>query len=79
LNSRSSLGVEKPRIQCGLWPREAHHTYRVREMVGISPDGVDAAIRDGLARTAQTTGSLDWFEVPSIRATWRTALSRTSR
>lgn len=44
-----------------------NHTYRVIEVVGSSPDGVDAAIRSGLARAAQTMRNLDWFEVESIR------------
>jgi len=44
-----------------------NHTYRVIEIVGSSPDGVDAAIRSGLARAAQTIRKLDWFEVESIR------------
>ncbi|MEZ0362348.1 dodecin [Mycobacterium sp. pUA109] len=43
------------------------HTYRVIEIVGTSPDGVDAAIRNGLSRAAQTTRNLDWFEVESVR------------
>ncbi|MFC4942987.1 dodecin [Pseudonocardia sp. GCM10023141] len=43
------------------------HTYRVTEIVGTSPDGVDAAIRSGLARAAQTLRNLDWFEVQQIR------------
>jgi dodecin len=45
----------------------SNHTYRVIEIVGSSPDGVDAAIRAGLARAAETTRNLDWFEVQSIR------------
>lgn len=45
----------------------SNHTYRVIEIVGTSPDGVDAAIRSGLARAAQTMRALDWFEVESIR------------
>jgi flavin-binding protein dodecin len=44
-----------------------NHTYRVIEIVGTSPDGVDAAIRNGLARAAETTRGLDWFEVQSVR------------
>ena len=44
-----------------------NHTYRVVEIVGSSPDTVDAAIRNGIARAAQTTRNLDWFEVQSIR------------
>ena len=43
------------------------HTYRVIEIVGTAPDGVDAAIRNGLARAAQTMRGLDRFEVESVR------------
>jgi dodecin len=45
----------------------SNHTYRVIEIVGTSPDGVDAAIQSGLTRAAQTMRALDWFEVQSIR------------
>lgn len=44
-----------------------NHTYRVIEIVGTSPDGIDAAIRNGLARAAETTRGLDWFDVQSVR------------
>jgi flavin-binding protein dodecin len=43
------------------------HTYRVTEIVGTSPDGVDAAIRSGISRAATTLRQLDWFEVTEIR------------
>jgi dodecin len=43
------------------------HTYRVVEIVGTSPDGVDEAIRNGVSRAAQTIRGLDWFEVQSVR------------
>jgi len=42
-------------------------TYRVTEIVGTSPDGIDAAIRNGLRRAGQTLRHLDWFEVTEIR------------
>jgi dodecin len=45
----------------------SNHTYRVIEIVGSSPDGIDAAIRNGLTRAAETTRNLDWFEVQSVR------------
>jgi flavin-binding protein dodecin len=45
----------------------SNNTYRVIEIVGSSPDGVDAAIRSGVARAAQTMRGLDWFEVQTIR------------
>ncbi|GAB2980467.1 dodecin family protein [Streptomyces pseudoechinosporeus] len=43
------------------------HTYRVTEIVGTSPDGVDQAIRNGIARASQTLRHLDWFEVTEVR------------
>lgn len=45
----------------------SEHTYRVVEIVGTSPDGVDAAIKNGVSRAAQTIRGLDWFEVISVR------------
>ena len=45
----------------------ANHVYRVTEIVGTSPDGVDAAIRNGIARAAQTLHGLNWFEVTGMR------------
>ena len=44
-----------------------NRTYRVTEIVGTSPDGVDAAIRNGLERAARTLRHLDWFEVLETR------------
>lgn len=43
------------------------HTYRVIEIVGSSPDGIDAAIRNAVSRAADTMRGLDWFEMESIR------------
>ncbi|MET7639629.1 dodecin [Streptomyces sp. NPDC005438] len=43
------------------------HTYRVTEIVGTSPEGVDAAIRNGISRASQTLRGLDWFEVTQVR------------
>jgi flavin-binding protein dodecin len=45
----------------------SNHTYRVTEIVGTSPEGVDAAIRSGLERAAKTLRNIDWFEVVSTR------------
>lgn len=44
-----------------------NHTYRVTEIVGSSPEGIDAAIRNGISRASQTLRNLDWFEVVQIR------------
>lgn len=43
------------------------HTYSVSEIVGTSPEGTDAAIRNGLARASKTVRNIDWFEVVSVR------------
>jgi hypothetical protein len=43
------------------------HTYRITEIVGTSPDGVETAIRNGVARASRTLRNLDWFEVTEVR------------
>ena len=43
------------------------HTYKVSEIVGTSPDGVDQAIRNALAKASETLHGLDWFEVVNVR------------
>ena len=43
------------------------HTYRVTEIVGTSTVSVADAIRNGIARAAQTLRNLDWFETTEIR------------
>jgi flavin-binding protein dodecin len=42
-------------------------TYRVTEIVGTSPDGIEPAIRGAIHRAGQTLRHLDWFEVSQIR------------
>jgi dodecin len=44
-----------------------NHTYRLTEIVGTSPEGIDAAVRNGIARATQTLRHVDWFEVTEIR------------
>ena len=45
----------------------ATNVYGVTEIVGTSPDGVDAAIEVGIARANSTLRGLDWFEVSEVR------------
>ena len=45
----------------------ANHTYRLTEVVGSSPDGIDAAIRNAVERASKTLRNLDWFEVTQVR------------
>jgi len=43
------------------------HIYRVTEIVGSSPESLQQAIRNGVARANQTLRNLEWFEVSEIR------------
>jgi hypothetical protein len=43
------------------------NVYSITEIVGTSPDGTDAAIRNAIARASRTLRNLDWFEVAEVR------------
>lgn len=45
----------------------SNHTYRITEVVGTSPDSVQQAIRNGVARAASTLRNVEWFETTEIR------------
>lgn len=45
----------------------SNRTYRVTEIVGTSPDGIDQAIRNAIERASQTLRHIDWFEVTQVR------------
>ncbi|CAM3148283.1 dodecin [Prescottella defluvii] len=45
----------------------SNHVYRVIEIVGSSPDGVDAAIANAVGRANETMRNLEWFEVVETR------------
>ena len=45
----------------------SNHTYSISEIVGTSSQGVDDAVRAGIAKASQTLRNLDWFEVKEIR------------
>jgi len=45
----------------------SNRTYRVTEIVGTSDEGVDQAIKNGIARANESLRHLDWFEVTEIR------------
>lgn len=45
----------------------SNHVYRVTEIVGTSPDGLESAINAGIERAAATLHGLNWFEVTEIR------------
>jgi len=43
------------------------HVYKSVEITGSSPDGIQAAIDNALAKAGKTLRNLDWFEVVGIR------------
>jgi flavin-binding protein dodecin len=45
----------------------SNHTYSISEIVGTSTEGVDDAVRNGIAKASQTLRHLDWFEVKEVR------------
>ncbi len=45
----------------------SEHIYRLAEIVGTSPNGVDDAIRNAVARANRTLRNIDWFEMTEIR------------
>jgi flavin-binding protein dodecin len=44
-----------------------NHTYRVTEIVGSSPDSIEAAVRTAVHRAGETLRNLDWFQVSEVR------------
>jgi flavin-binding protein dodecin len=44
-----------------------NHTYRVTEIVGTSPDGIEPAVRNAVSRASGTLRNLDWFEITEVR------------
>jgi dodecin len=42
-------------------------TYKIVELVGVSEDSVQQAIRNAVERAGRTLHGLDWFEVQEIR------------
>jgi flavin-binding protein dodecin len=45
------------------------NVYRVSEVVGVSTESVEQAVRNALKRAHATLRNLDWFEVSEIRGT----------
>jgi hypothetical protein len=45
----------------------ANHVYAISEVVGSSPDSIEDAVGNAVAKASTTVRNLDWFEVGSIR------------
>ena len=43
------------------------HVYKVIEVVGSSPDGIEHAIRGAVSKASETVRGLRWFEVKEVR------------
>jgi len=43
------------------------HVYKKVELTGSSPDSIDEAIRNAVAKASETVHNLRWFEVDEIR------------
>ena len=42
-------------------------TYKIIEVVGVSDDSVQQAVRNAISKASQTLRNIDWFEVTNIR------------
>ncbi len=45
----------------------SNHVYKQVELTGSSPEGVDQAIRNAVAKASETLHNMRWFEVTQIR------------
>jgi len=43
------------------------HVYKIIEVAGSSADGHDDAIRNAIAKAAETVEHLNWYEVKEMR------------
>ena len=44
-----------------------HHTYKIIQLAGSSPDSIESAIQNAISRASQTLHNLRWFEVLETR------------
>ena len=45
----------------------SEHSYRLVEVVGSSPDGVDQAVKNAVEDAAKTLRNIHWFQVVETR------------
>jgi dodecin len=43
------------------------NTYKIVDVVGVSEDSVQQAVRNALKKASQTLRNIDWFEVTEVR------------
>lgn len=42
-------------------------TYKLIDLVGVSPNSIEEAVQNAIARANQTLKNLDWFEIIESR------------
>ncbi|MGH8011949.1 MAG: dodecin [Candidatus Binataceae bacterium] len=42
-------------------------TYKITEVVGVSNESIQQAVRNALTKASKTLRNIDWFEVGNIR------------
>ena len=47
------------------------HIYKIVEIVGTSPDSIEAAVGNAVSRASETLRGIRWFEVVSTRGAVR--------
>ena len=45
----------------------SNHTYKMIELVGSSPEGIEGAVNSALAKANSSVHSMRWLEVGDIR------------
>lgn len=45
----------------------SHHTYKLIELTGSSPEGMQQAIENAVAKANETVHNMRWFEVTETR------------
>jgi flavin-binding protein dodecin len=45
----------------------SEHIYKKIELVGSSPDGIEAAVKNAIVRAGKTVRQMRWFEVTETR------------
>jgi flavin-binding protein dodecin len=43
------------------------HTYKLIELTGSSPDGIEQAVNNAISKASETVHNLRWFEVTDTR------------
>lgn len=45
----------------------SNHVYKILEIVGSSPDSIEEATREAIAKASKTVRNMHWFEVVETR------------